>query len=232
MYTNLNVISDELFDVIVKTNTKVKFSVYGNEAGVHDSISRCSGSFERMLSNIHRLQNNGVELHSNVVIMAENVLYREQIINMLKELGIKKIHVDEIRKVYGGCQAKHMLHNGYTKTKPNFIAKKEYFENANIINTCWHGRLVISSDGSVYPCEFERRILYGNINDSSIKQILESEKLKMCWYMDFAKVDECKNCEFRFACKDCRPVAFAEKGYLYEKNPRCGYKPEEGIWEC
>ena len=114
--------------------------------------------------------------------------------------------------------------------KPNFKTNRISFNKANYQNTCWYGKCVISTNGDVYPCEFERNILYGNIRENSINNIIQSNIVKKCWYFSFDKVRFCKDCEFRFACKDCRPLAYAEKGNLTQKNPRCKYNPYTGIW--
>ena len=40
----------------------------------------------------------------------------------------------------------------------------------------------------------------------------------------------CKDCEYRFACKDCRPLAKSVDGCQNGKNPRCKYDPYTGNW--
>jgi len=40
----------------------------------------------------------------------------------------------------------------------------------------------------------------------------------------------CGSCEYRFACKDCRPMAYAEHGRMTDQNPRCCYDPMTGRW--
>lgn len=125
-----------------------------------------------------------------------------------------------------------MPNNDIIKTvlidEPKFMINKEKFIRSYTGNTCLFGKFSILPDWYVTPCEFERNIFYGNVKKEDIKSILESKKLNEYWYLDFSKIDECKNCEYRFACKDCRPLAKinGEKS----KNPRCRYSPLEGIW--
>lgn len=51
------------------------------------------------------------------------------------------------------------------------------------------------------------------------------------WQITKNKIKQCQNCEYRYACSDCRPLAIG----IYEeddaKYPRCCYSPEKGIWE-
>ena len=107
---------------------------------------------------------------------------------------------------------------------------KERFDKAVFANTCWSGKIVISEDGSVYPCVFERDIVLGNVKEQSITEIIHSTTLENCWNHCFKKVNICKECEFRFACKDCRPLAKSIHGNLDEKNPRCTYDVYNGVW--
>ena len=142
-----------------------------------------------------------------------------------------QIKCDEIRKVYGGCQDKHLvLASRLTRTSPNFSCSRAYFEAAYYHNTCWYGKCVISTDGTVYPCEFEHTLVYGNVRETSLTNIIQGGGIDKYWYFDFSKVDTCKDCEFRFACKDCRPLAFAVNGNLAQKAERCTYNPYDGKW--
>ena len=65
---------------------------------------------------------------------------------------------------------------------------------------------------------------------SSIKEIISSEKTQDCWNLTAEKTEVCSECEFRFACKDCRPLAEASSGF-YAKNPRCTYDVYSGEWK-
>lgn len=71
---------------------------------------------------------------------------------------------------------------------------------------------------------------YGNVNKQSIKEILNSTILNKCWGMSFKNINFCKDCEYRFACKDCRPLGYADRGVLTDKSYRCSYNPYTGTW--
>ena len=231
IFTNLYVISDELFNAIIRNNVTVHFSIYGDAAETHDGITQVNGSFNNMIGNIKKLLEHNVKLTAHVVIMKENEAEREHIYQLLSKLGITLVRYDEIRKVFGGCQDKHLVTKSEVlMTKPNFSADIKWFSNAYHHNTCWYGKCVISTDGSVYPCEFEHNILYGNVRDKSIVDIITSDSVDKYWYWNFSKVDTCSECEYRFACKDCRPLAYAENGSMTQKNPRCKYNPYTGLW--
>ena len=231
MFSNLNHLSNELIDVIIANNVHVHFSIYGSNKLTHENITTITNSFESMLKNVELLLKSDVTLTAHVVIMKQNEYDRDRIYSLLKSLGISDIKSDEIRKVFGLDMNKYLLNNPTSVMRsPDFKCSKDYFDKAAYVNTCWHRKIVVSTNGNVYPCEFERNIVYGNVLKNSIYEIISSFKTKECWKISFAKVERCKDCEFRFACKDCRPLAFAENGNLFHTSPRCSYNPYTGVW--
>ena len=61
--------------------------------------------------------------------------------------------------------------------------------------------------------------------------ISEDETIKLNkTILDFGKnrINECKQCEYRYACFDCRPNSLS--GNLLEKPWYCTYNPSTGEW--
>lgn len=233
IFTNLQNINERLFDSIVNNKVDIHFSIYGSCGDTHDKITQINGSFKTMIYNVERLLKKKVSITAHVVIMKENENEKDKIYELLSKIGIKAIRYDEIRKVYGGNQEDHLVKkSNLNMYKPNFFADENWFNRAFYYNTCWYGKCVISTNGDIYPCEFERNILYGNIRKDSLSNILKNETTKKSWQWNFSMVNFCKDCEFRFACRDCRPLAYAENGNMAEKNPRCKYNPYLGLWDA
>ena len=92
-------------------------------------------------------------------------------------------------------------------------------------HNCFSRRLYFSVDLNVYPCVMERRISHGIIKNNSLDELLDKNILNM--NKDY--VDECKNCEFRYCCYDCRPDS--NGGGIAEKPWYCTYYPLRGVWE-
>ena len=82
-------------------------------------------------------------------------------------------------------------------------------------NRCFASRLYISTNMEVYPCVMERRISHGNLKDNSLKRTYKNE------IQQFSKdkVEGCKECEFRYACYDCRPDSISN--HIYAKPYYC-----------
>lgn len=235
VFTNASKLTSELIDLFAQQKIKVRFSLYGHTPDVHDSITQIAGSFCKTIDNVKKLQAHNVRVTPAIVIMKQNQEFAEDIITFVKEIGLQYAGFDVIRNVYGGCQEayaptdKNVLSSKQRK-KPFFTITKERFEKALLHNTCWYGKFVIMPDGKVAPCIFERTMILGDLTKQTIREVLKSDQLKYTWNYNFSKVDSCKDCEFRFACKDCRPLGLSAHNCMTEKNPRCSYDPYTGEW--
>ncbi len=235
LFTNATLIDKRLLEIIVNSRIKVKISVYGPRADIHDGVTGLQGSFDRMLSAVTKMTNTGVSVSAAVIIMKENEDYAEETMRFCRSIGMKCSRYDVIREVCGGLQNEHvpsnkeLLRNVYY-TKPNFRADRIQFRNNNNRNSCWYGKIAIKENGDVIPCEFERNYIYGNIMYESLDSIIKSEKAQKMWFWDFSKIEGCAECEYRFACKDCRPLGKSVCGSYETKNPRCLYDPITGKW--
>lgn len=238
LFTNATLIDDELFKIIVdnKDCIKLKVSLYGKTAEIHDTITQVKGSFDKLVSNVKKLTAKGVRVDIAVVVMRENQNDIEEIDKFIESLGAYYSKFDVIRNVFGGTQNQHTptskeLINSVKFRYPKFKADKKRFIDNISKNSCWHGKIAITDNGDVIPCVFERDIIYGNIKQQTLDNIIQSDTIGKFWNMNFEYIESCKDCEFRYACKDCRPLGKSVNGNLYQKNPRCCYNPHSGEWE-
>lgn len=234
LFTNGTLITSDLRKIIVDNKVKLKFSIYGHCADVHDSITNTSGSFDKLMKSVKYFKEQNIDIKLSVVIMKENEIYYQEIIQFLDDLKIP-YKVDVIREVFGGSQSNHIpcdskLIQNFKRTKPLFpkITKKK-FDSACYCNTCWNGKIVVTENGNILPCVFERNEVLGNVRNQKISEIINSPSTLKCWNFTFDDVEICQKCEFRFACKDCRPLAKAT-GSINNKNPRCSYNVFKGEW--
>ena len=164
--------------------------------------------------------------------MKENEADLDNIKKLLDDVKIYKRHYDVIRMVPGAKLSSHIPTKEYfLLEKPNFSICKKKFERAFTGNTCWNGKFAISTDGRVLPCVFERTVSYGNVKHQKLQDILGNEVLKQFWSLSFDFIEHCNCCEYRFACFDCRPLAYSKSNNKFAKNPRCKYNPETGLWK-
>ena len=235
LFTNATLLNDAAINFIAQNRIRVKISVYGHCAEIHDKITGVAGSFAKTERAIKKMTSQGIPVDASVIIMKENQDFLSEIIAWTKEHNMNYHRYDTIREIGGGAKNAHAVTaskvlRGVYMTKPNFkITKKSFFRNLHR-NSCWCGKFAVTENGDVLPCVFERTIIYGNVRQNSLKDIAASEAARKCWFMDLGKVQICRDCEFRFACHDCRPVACAVTGKFDGKNPRCLYDVYAGIW--
>ena len=234
-FTNATMISDELLQCFIHNNVHVNVSIYGHDSIVHDSITKIHGSFNHTVANIRRMIERKLPVNIAITIMKENEQYFEDSVSFVKSLGVHTYKYDLVRQVNGCNQSCHLsaredLIKNKFRTKPSFAISKEWFNRAHKQNTCWYGKVAVAENGDVMPCIFERNISYGNLRNCSIKDLLQSTELIHHWFMNFSQIDECNVCEYRFACKDCRPLGLLNGG-LNKKNIRCLYHPTTGVWD-
>ena len=235
VFTNATLLDREWIDLFRRCGVCVRFSLYGASPEVHDRVTATEGSFEKTTANVKSMLAQGICVSPAIVILRENQEDAENIRKFVLSLGMRYDGFDVIRCVKGGTQPVHLptdkaaLHSQY-RSRPLFRVTKERFSDAMHRNTCWYGKFVVMPTGKVAPCIFERGLLLGDLSRQSVGEILQSDALKKCWLLDFSQIEECRECEYRFACKDCRPLARA-CGTPLAKNPRCLYDPAEGIWK-
>ena len=235
LFTNGYFLEGELLETVIKNKIDVKVSLYGHNSVIHDGITGIKGSFDKLIQNIVLLRDNGVNVYIATTLMKENEEYYEDINAFIKKLNVSGAKFDVIREVVNGSQCEHLpdqksiIQKAYRK-RANFFIRKYEFDEYILHNTCWYSKLVVCENGDILPCVFERNRKCGNVREKTLKNILESSELKRCWDFDFSQIDECRVCEYRYACKDCRPMA-ESVGNILGKNPRCLYKPYKGEWE-
>jgi len=236
VFTSATVLSEKIINCFSKNNINIRLSIYGHTAQIHDAITQINGSFERTVANIKQLLVQNIKVSPAVIIMRENQHCIEEIKTFIESLGLKYTGYDVIRNIFGGKQIHHSptnetILNNSKRHKPEFYIDEETFKKAYLTNTCWYGKFAITETGTILPCVFERNIIIGDLRKQSIQEILDSEILKKYWLLTFDQIKICKDCEYKYACRDCRPLGIGICGDLFDKNPRCTYNPHVGEWK-
>jgi radical SAM protein with 4Fe4S-binding SPASM domain len=94
-------------------------------------------------------------------------------------------------------------------------------------HSCFKNKICVTSTYDVYPCIMERSFTYGNILEKPLSEILKNGKPFMSASKD--AINTCKDCEYRYACFDCRVIRESGDGF-FAKPSNCGYNPHTGIW--
>jgi len=187
VYTNGTIISDDHLKTFVKNNVKLAFSVYGHTENIHEQITKSKNSYKKTMNNISKAINANLKVRVSIIEMESNKPYIDQTIDFIKSnFNVNEVGVDKVREVGRGH-------------------KNSIDEYEELCGACWQGRLVINSDGDIYPCVFSRFKKLGNIEEG-LECILNKSELK-----DFRKkvrnIDELRRKNLlETTSSDCKPI--------------------------
>lgn len=238
IFTNGTLISAENVKRIKGLEVSIAVSIYSSDAAIHDSITQTPGSHRRTVRAINMLREAGVPVRTAIIVMKQNEDTIEQTLEMAQNLGLNVTSPDVVRP-NGRAQETDIAPSVVTILKYGFINKPNFstdpvsFHRNQLYHTCLAGKIAITADGQVIPCIFSRNDILGNLKDQKLADVLESSVLKETWELTKDKVLVCKDCEYRYACSDCRPLAEGSncgKNYSNAPFPRCSYNPYTGEW--
>jgi len=203
----------------------------------HEKITQVSGSWQASVDGMRLLLRLQIPFSVNIPLGAYNEKDLEGTLDFLERLGVPRERAggNIVYPLGRGCNYEVL-----PQRTTIFNVRREIYEipirtDGHLdYHTCWRGKLLIMADGTVTPCPSARdpRFVAGNVQHEPLSRILERKRLHELWAITLDDVSECRRCEFRFACHDCRANAFVYTGDLYAKNPYCTYHPETGTWDA
>lgn len=236
LYSNLTLLNEQLINVLKQNKVKVITSVYSNKSEVHDKITDRKGSFHKTIANIKKLKAANIYVKANIVIMKYNSRNMSEELKFLYDLTGVKSKVDVVRDV--GISKQYLLPENlgtfskHKKLNANFKGiNKDVFIRNYSGNSCWQGKINITCDGYVSPCIMSYDLINENYNvrKDSIDNIIDDYLIPEFWYMSKDYIEECRECEYRYVCKDCRPICIEGKN-VFAKGNNCTYNPFKGLW--
>lgn len=105
---------------------------------------------------------------------------------------------------------------------------RSYTEGINN-NSCLNRKLSIDADKKIKNCP-SFKTHYGELGKIDvIKEVIPDDEFKKLWNITKYKIEDCKVCEFRAVCHDCRAYRLSED--IYSKPSKCNYNPHLGVIE-
>lgn len=201
-------------------NCKIAMSLHSFIREEHEKVTQVKGSYDKSVATLQNLKDLKIPFRY-VGIYAKGIDIGEEL-----DFGVP-YRRDYIRLTGRG----NLLHYNRQLLSEKIITLDTFkFNNleatlkSTYSESCFANYLYIGSDMNVYPCVMERRICHGNLKNHSLTEILDKK------LVNFSKegVNECKQCEFRHICKDCRPDSISMK--INDKPWYCSYDVEAGEW--
>lgn len=222
VYTNGTLLTDELLHLIEKKQVSLAFSLYSDNCAVHDSVTCIGGSHELTSDRINKAVDIGIKTRVASVEMKDVPRYIYDDKRVMARSDLPRITGRAGLHLYSKDMMRRKLITKNTFRKP--INVSNFLKNTQIHN-CFGSKLYIDYSLQVYPCVMERRLCYGSLRNISINQMVGKSPV----FLTKNKVNGCKDCEFRYACFDCRPDSNGSG--VYDKPWYCTYDPYNGIWE-
>lgn len=233
IFTNGTLIDDECITFFKQHNVSIATTIYANNPETHDKISLHPNSFKKTMTAIRKLLAANIPLRIASIIMKDNEHEVENIIKLYEELGMTDAVPDVVRPTGRGDDQRLLpLHYRKPPIRPPFYIDEESFIEAHHHHKCLAGKLAITATGDVIPCIFARNQLCGNIINDTLATIIHNSNLHQCWHTTKDCIHKCKDCEYRYACSDCRPLAQGSdptKDWLASPLD-CSYDPHTGKW--
>ena len=226
IYSNLTLITDRDIKLMKKYKVKIATTLLGSCPEIHDRCTTVKGSFSNFIRNIRKVRDAGIEFRIGIVRMPENQNDISRIEALMREERFvspeKSCAPDDIRPV-GRGEGRPVSISEQSNGLYLHIDRK-FFNMARQWNTCWGGELAVTSKGDVLPCIFARDQIMGNVYRQDLQRIIRG-LARRYWSITSGKIDKCRDCEYRFACIDCRVLSWkAGKGF-YGEPQRCNYDP-------
>jgi len=234
IFTNGTLLDENKIEKIKELGIHVAISLYSFVPEIHDMVTQVSGSFQKTFKTLEMLREAKIPTRIGIIVMKQNEDTVLETQRRLQEMGFKNVGIDVLRPTGRGSRGNllpkgEIIRTQALMTKPDFATSKEEFYRNHYWNDCWAGKIAITADGGIMPCIFARKHVVSNV-EKGLDEAVRNEKLQRLWKITKDQVEGCRNCEYRYACHDCRPLAEDTTGNLYAKSPRCTYNPLIGKW--
>jgi radical SAM protein with 4Fe4S-binding SPASM domain len=224
VFTNGTLIDAAWCEFFKTHGVHIAVSVYSYDAAEHDKVTKGAGSHARTTTAVALLKEHGVPCRTACIRMAGIALGEKNTDAYNLDEGSDVVRLTG-RGNLGLLDAALVKQRLTTKEMFRWPLVRKTVERALARHNCFGRDVCISPTLEVYPCIMERRISHGNLRETGLKALMKRE---LCG-LNKDKVEGCRDCEFRYACHDCRPDAL--DGDLTAKPWYCTYDPYSGEWE-
>ena len=220
---------------------RVQISIYSDEAGVHDAITKVPGSLRRSLAAIPLLQAQGIQVKIACPLMKQNLLAYRGVMALAERLGVPYVLDMTITPMMDGGQEPldhrvspdallpilqdEALHACGTRapvaevdslpvTGSSVSSGIESAAYEDLPCSAGHNSCYISPYGDVYAC-VQLPISAGNLRGASFEQIWRNApELNRIRGVRESELPICSNCEIKSYCERCPGLAWMEGGDL------------------
>lgn len=221
VYTNGTLLNDKMIELIKNRGITLAMSYYSEKNEIHDYVTRTPGSLKLTQKHISKAIKKEIPIRLAAVEMRDVPRFELKTFDVPFRFDLPRLTGRADISLYTKDMLKRKLITKKTFSKP--INIEEFYKNKTVHN-CFGERLYFDFELNVYPCAMERRICYGNARDKSIYDLAHDKFANMTK----DRIKGCKDCEYRYACYDCRCDSNGDQ--IDAKPWYCTYDQENGIW--
>jgi hypothetical protein len=181
VFTNGTAFTGVLKEAFRQYRVSLAFSVYGDSASIHDSVTLRTGSFSKTVQSIAWALQNGLDVRVAVVETNGNSPAIDATRKFFEELGVAEVRTDRTRGVGRGSIVKDLT--------PGFD---------ELCGSCWQGKLCVAPTGDMFPCVFSRSWIVGTAAEG-VQAALEGRRL-----LDFRSTMRSKLLDEPVSCRPAR----------------------------
>lgn len=202
-------------------NVYVATSLHSYIENEHEKVTKVKGSFYKSENTINILKSLNIPyrfvgtLIGGLTIGENKEIGEPSRRDFVRMSGRANLSLYDDDLLHKRIITEKMMHGGVLKDR-----LKDIYET-----NCFSTHLYIGCDMNVYPCPMERRLCHGNLKGAMLQELLNPSIL----HYSKDEVNGCKDCEYRYVCRDCRPDSLT--GKVTEKPWYCTYDPYTGQWE-
>lgn len=236
IFSNCSLLTARDIVMVKSLDITMASSFYSSDEKIHDAITKKEGSWRKTIRNFQKIVDQQIPLRVGLIISKVNEGTAEETKIFLREqFGIEHIRSDYVRPAGRGCASDLVSGSMIAAqliTTPNFARTSiTTFAKRRRGHNCFMDKICISSTGNVHPCIMERDVSYGNVRETSLGEILGSPTAHRYRGMSKDNIEGCSECEYRYACFDCRVKASSGGVGITAKPWWCMYDPSKGEWK-
>ncbi|EEV37810.2 radical SAM additional 4Fe4S-binding SPASM domain-containing protein [Enterococcus casseliflavus EC20] len=217
----------------------VRISLDGNEFE-HNQMRGNRNSFKNAVNAITLLKNKDLNPEIFFVPTKKNKHCLPFIMDFGKNIGVK-VNVRRFMPYGRGAENTTLLLSSEDVADLFHVYEKHYYGNSTFdkcytiaekrgnCKLCIQSTAAINIDGNVFSCPFfqEKKFCLGNINDNSLKDILDNlHTSPLMSITDDQLSSKCQKCDIFSLCRGgCRGSAYIlSGGDIYSDDPQCAYQ--------
>ncbi len=205
--------SNSLLELFKETDIQLTVQFITDDKMLGDEITNYKNYWDIMKNNISELILHGVNIRGQIIIGSFNEKEIDRILNSVKDLEIEDIsynYITPTSKNDFSISDKRQLFNKKHNIKR---VNKTLYHNMKTKQICFSNLIALSVEGDFIPCP-SLRLKLGNIETTTLADILNSNEYQKLKFLCKDKIDHCKFCKLRYGCMDCRAIEYTATGKI------------------